>query len=78
MSKLYGQVFGTANTTASRRGHSSLKVSAQSWEGSLITVMNYTDSGELLVTLEYSDTSNSYGDVLFHGTMEELIAKLAK
>ena len=71
MSKFYGQVFGQASTTASRRGSKDIEVSAQSWDGSLITKLYYNDA------LEHSDTSSTSGRVLFRGTMTDLVAKLA-
>ena len=77
MSKFYGQVRGQADTLASRRGSnaSGLRVSAQSWDGSLVTTMRYVDD-KLYITLEYADTSSFYGQTIFDGTLEELTAKL--
>ena len=77
MSKFYGQVFGQASTTASRRSSKDIEVSAQSWDGSLITKLYYNDAEELMVNLEHSDTSSTSGRVLFRGTMTDLVAKLA-
>jgi len=77
MSKFYGTVSGSAQTEATRRGHDSIRVSAQSWDGSLITRMHYNSDGELVVQLDVSDTSSScYGRPVFAGTLSELVARL--
>lgn len=69
MSAYYGQVRGNSETTASRRGteSSGLRVSAQSWGGSVIVVMK---SG--IVDIEVSGGSDFYGNTEFSGTIEEL------
>ena len=77
MSKFYGQVFGSAKTNASRRGNQNITVSAQSWDGSLITELYYDDNGKLNVRLEHAESSGICGRTVFHGTMEELLVKLA-
>ena len=76
MSKFYGQVFGQAETIATRRGHRNIRVSAQSWNGSVITTLNYNDDGDLMVEIETSDGSDSRGYTRFRGTMKEFIEKL--
>ena len=76
MSKFYGQVFGAANTSASRRGHSEIHVSAQSYEGSGITRMFYDCNDRLVVDIQMSDGSSSYGNTVFHGTFDVLKKKL--
>jgi len=76
MSKFYGQVFGASNTSASRRGHSEIHVSAQSYDGSVITRMFYDRKDRLIVDIQMSDGSSSYGDTVFHGTFDDLKKKL--
>lgn len=75
MSKFYGQVSGQAETTATRRGSKDIKVSAQSWDGSIQTRLYYNDKDELMVDLTYSDGSDFYGYRLFYGTFKELLKK---
>ena len=76
MSKFYGQVFGASVTSASRRGFEDIKVSAQSYDGSLITMLSYNDKGELIVQLSHSDGSEPYGERVFYGTMDKLLETL--
>ena len=73
MSKFYGQVSGASNTTASRRGHQDIAVSAQSWNGSLQTRLFYNNDNELMVDLSYSPDSSFYGKTIFNGKMEDLL-----
>ena len=78
MSRLYGTLQGCRGE-ATRCGSttSGLRVSAQSYNGSLITYMNINDNGETVVKLKYSDDSSSCGDeIIFEGTLEELKEKL--
>lgn len=77
MSKFYGTVVGSARTEATRRGFDFIKVSAQSWDGSLITSMRYDGSGRLMVQLDKSNESSScWGKTIFWGTLDELEQKL--
>lgn len=77
MSKFYGTVSGGAKTEATRRGFDSIKVSAQSWDGSLITRMSYDGGGRLMVQLDKSNESTScWGKTIFWGTLDELEQKL--
>lgn len=76
MSKLYGQVDGSAKTIASRRGNNEIKTSVQSWEGSVITRMFY-DGDELKVEISISDGSSCYGNTCFTGSLDDLRKKLA-
>ena len=73
MSTFYGQVSGQASTIASRRGskNSGLRVSAQSWEGSVVTKLTEVD-GEIRVSIEISDDSSMYGKQYFYGTIDQL------
>lgn len=76
MSSFYGQVQGTAQTLATRRGSKDIKVSAQSWNGSVIIRMYYDDAGELSVELSVAEGSSFYGYTKFSGTLNELVEKL--
>lgn len=76
MSKFYGTVHGDASQTdGTRRGFRSIKVAAQSWDGSVITSMHY-HGNDLMVGLDFSDDSSTYGQSLFYGTFQELKDKL--
>ena len=75
MSKFYGQGEGMASTLATRRGNRDIKVSAQSWDGSLITRMYY-EGDDLMVELQVNDGSSFYGKTCFFGTLEELKKRL--
>ncbi len=77
MSNFYGTVHGDASQTdGTRRGFRSIKVAAQSWDGSVITSMHYGHDDALMVDLSYSDDSSTYGQSLFYGTFQELKDKL--
>lgn len=77
MSKFYGTVHGDASQTdGTRRGFRSIKVAAQSWDGSVITSMHY-HGNDLMVGLDFSDDSSTCGQSLFYGTFQELKDKLA-
>ncbi len=79
MSKFYGTVVGSARTEATRRGFDNIRVSAQSWDGSLITRMRYDADGRLIVQLDRSNESSScFGRTIFCGTLEELEARLSQ
>lgn len=81
MSKYYGQVEGAAQTVASRRGFREIKVSAQSWDGSVIVRLRDKSEREFeldkedipIVTIEIEEeTSRPYGTPVFTGTIAEL------
>lgn len=78
MAKFYGQVDGISKTSATRRGSASsgLKVTAQSYEGSIITrLLIDSNNGDTRVKIELAmDKSASSGDLMFNGTFEELKA----
>ena len=77
MAKFYGTLVGNRGE-ATRLGHSRIKVSAQSWDGSLITELTYNNEGKLMVSLKASEESTScYGRELFYGTFEDFVAKLS-
>ena len=71
MSKFYGQVEGSAQTIASRRGFRDIKSSVQSYDGSVITRLFYDDDGVLNVNIQVSDDTSFYGRSIFTGTFEE-------
>lgn len=77
MAKFYGQVFGQAQTEATRRGSRDIKVSAQSYDGSVITYLEYDKDGQLEVTIAIAEGSSSYGSTYFTGSLEELKERLA-
>lgn len=70
MSKFYGQVEGSAETTASRRGFKSIKASVQSYYGSVIMELADEDK-EAVLTIQVADGSSFSGETVFHGTMTE-------
>lgn len=73
MSKFYGMVRG--NRGASTRGgsaNSGFKATAQSFDGSVITCLDYDSNNKLKVRIELANGSTTYGDVAFSGTFEEL------
>lgn len=73
MSKFYGMVRG--NRGASTRGgsaNSGFKATAQSYDGSVITCLDYDQNNNLKVRIELAEGSTTYGDVAFSGTFEEL------
>lgn len=77
MSKFYGTVVGSARTEATRRGFDGIRVSAQSYDGSLITRMRYDRNERLMVQLDKSNESSSCsGRTIFRGTLDELERKL--
>lgn len=76
MSKFYGSIQG--NRGAATRGGSSasgIKSSCQSYDGSVITYLSYDGNDTLMVTIEVSEYSSSYGRRIFCGTFEEFIKK---
>lgn len=79
MSTFYGTVIGSASTVATRRGFKDIKVSAQSWSGSVITRLHYGDeTGNLIVDLQVSEGSDTSGKTIFYGTIDELKERLGK
>ena len=75
MSTFYGTVEGSARTAATRRGNHSIKVAAQSWNGSIITRLYY-QGDTLMVNVDYSTGSATYGYELFDGTFDEFVEVL--
>lgn len=77
MSAFYGTVEGNGKTNATRRGFNKIRVSAQSYNGSLITEL-YIKDGVLMRELEHNDGSGTKGYTIFKGTFEELIEKISQ
>lgn len=79
MAVFYGQVQGSADTSASRRGSnaSGISASVQSWHGSVITSLHYDDD-KLMVDVYTDDGSSFLGRLLFSGTFDEFKEKLGK
>ena len=78
MASFYGEVRGNrgiAYRVGSRA--SGIKVSAQSFNGSIIVKLDYNEAGELIakISVDKTDSANC-GDTIFRGTIEELCAKL--
>ena len=74
MSKFYGTVIGASSTCGTRRGHSDIRVSAQSWNGSVITHLDYDSDENLRVrigTNERSSTCSDWSSQDFVGTFDE-------
>ena len=78
MSKFYGQIQGSRGA-ATRCGHSHIKASVQSYDGSVITELQYNDKGQLMLEVTVAkDESTSYrGNRVFYGTLDEFINKLS-
>ena len=74
MAKFYGSIQGNRGE-ATRMGHSSIKSSVRSYDGSVITYLSY-DEDKLMVEVCVSNESSAYGRRIFYGTFEEYIAKL--
>jgi hypothetical protein len=76
MAKLYGSIQGNRGA-ATRMGHSLIKSSVQSYDGSVINYMS-DDDDKLMVEVCVSKESSSYGRRIFYGTFEEFINKLER
>lgn len=73
MSKFYGCVRGNRGcATRGGSANSGFKASAQSYDGSVITYLDYDHDNNLRVRIDLADGSSSYGDMKFSGTFEEL------
>lgn len=80
MSRYYGTLKGNRGL-ATRQGtsDSGLKVSAQSWNGSLITyIHDGPNDQEPIFDLMVSTGSELVGHTIFSGTLNELIKKLGR
>lgn len=78
MAVFYGQVKGRSDTVVSRLGtkKSGIRSSVQSYDGSVITRLTYNEENKLMVEIETSDNSSTYGRLVFAGTLKELEEKL--
>lgn len=76
MSKYYGETCGYnkngSTGVASRCGHTGIRSSAQSWDGSVIAVIRDDKEGNPVFEIEITGDSSIYGDTVFSGTIEEL------
>lgn len=78
MAAFYGTVKGSAQSEASRQGSTGIRVSAQSWKGSVIVRLSYAQSGELMVEVQTAEGSASSGYTAFYGTLREFQERLKK
>ena len=75
MSAFYGMVQGNRGA-ATRCCSKSISASVQSWNGSVVTQLSYDKDNNLMISVNYSAASSSYGTPIFYGTVEEFVAKL--
>lgn len=81
MATFYGQVFGSAKTSASRGGTyaSGLRTFAQSYEGSVIVELTLPEDSdgnrELMVEVQVNSNTASRGKSPFYGTLDEFCQK---
>lgn len=78
MSKYYGQVSGSSNTTASRRGFTEIMASVQSYDGSVITRLYDNRDGEMRLEVSIADDSSMWGVTVYQGTIEHFKEILKK
>lgn len=72
MSKFYGTLQG-ARGEATRQGHSSIRASAQSWDGSIIVELSELD-GETMYEIRVGKGSTAYGDkTIAQGKLSDLL-----
>lgn len=81
MATFYGQVFGSAKTSASRGGTyaSGLRTFAQSYEGSVIVELTLPEDGDgnrELIEVQVNSNTASRGKSLFYGTLDEFCQKV--
>ena len=72
MSKFYGQVEGMSSTAATRRGGKFIKTSAQSYDGSIQTRLEYDDQNNLIAEISMCEGTGFYGDRVFKGKFDDL------
>ena len=75
MSKFYGMVQGDRGA-ATRGGHTTIRASAQSYDGSVIIELTYNEEGKLMVDVSVAPDSTFLGRRIFYGTFEEYVNKL--
>lgn len=79
MSKFYGQTWTedrTSATAATRCGHRSINASAQSYDGSIITRLEYDKTGALIVTIDIARGSAMHGETVYRGPLDQLESQL--
>lgn len=79
MSKFYGTVGDPFSRTSNgtRCGHSGIFAAAQSYDGSIITELQYVDD-ELHISVRYSQGSSNYrGSTIYEGTMADFLKVVA-
>ncbi len=76
MAKLYGSIQGNRGA-ATRMGHSLIKSSVQSYDGSVINYLSY-EGDKLMIEVCVAEGSSSYGSRIFYGTFEEFVNKLER
>lgn len=77
MAKLYGSVIGS-HGPATRTAGRNIRASVQSYNGSIITELEYdNDTNDLMIRVEASTESRNGGTVLFYGTVDEFASKVA-
>ena len=75
MAKFYGSIQGNRGE-ATRLGHSSIKSSVQSYDGSVQTELTYSECGELMLRVTIAENeSSSYGKTVFYGSFKEFVNK---
>ena len=72
MSKFYGQVEGMSSTVATRRGGKFIKTSAQSYDGSIQTRLEYDDQDNLIVEMSMCEGTGFCGYRVYRGTFASL------
>ena len=75
MARFYGMVQGNRGA-ATRCGSTSISASVQSWNGSVVTQLSYDKDDNLMISVNHSAGSSSYGTPIFYGTVDEFVAKL--
>ena len=73
--RAYEQVLRNDKTNATRRGFQHIKAAVQSWDGSIITRLTYKGA-DLMIEVQYSDTSETTGESLFYGTVADFVKLL--
>lgn len=82
MATFYGQVFGSGRTSATRGGtyDSGLRVSAQSFKGSVIVELTQPEdedgNRELMVEVRVNSSTASNGKLVYYGDLSEFCYRL--
>ena len=75
MSKCYGTLISDKGRST-KTGNECMRASAQTWHGSLIAVARELKSGTVF-EIEIADISDTHGEIIFSGTLDELKEKLS-